>query len=373
VRTRVLFVSKPIAPPFHDGTKCLVRDVARHLAECEPIVMSTGAGSGIEAAPGHVPIRTLPVYRGAGRFAPGLAQNLRAAGWLAARSRADVWHFVFAPNPASSAAGRWLSRARRVPVVQTVASPPRSFDRIARLLFGQIVVAQSRWTRERILEAAGGNRGIGRIELIPPPVTELAPPAPAAGQALRRELGISPGAPIFVYPGDIELSGGAEAVARVVAPIARELPDAMFVFAYRAKTERAEPVAGALERRLDPSRVRFASALPEVLVLIATASAVLFPVDDLWGKVDLPIVLLESMALGVPVVALDHGPLRDLEGAVLVARGDDRALCSAALELVRNPEHRARAIEAGLGAIERRHRAEVVARAYERLYLEVGR
>jgi glycosyltransferase involved in cell wall biosynthesis len=373
VRPRVLFVSKPIAAPFHDGTKCLVRDVARHLTECEPIVMSSPGAVPLQAAPACVPIRSLPVYRGSGRFAPGLAQNLRAASFLALSSRADVWHFVFAPNPATSAAGRLLSRARRVPVVQTVASPPRSFDGIERLLFGQIVVVQSRWTRERIVEAAGDDGRIGRLELIPPPVPDLVPPAPEAVGALRRQLGISERAPIFVYPGDIELSGGAEAVARVVSPVARELPDAIFVFAYRPKTDRAEPVARALARRLDPSRVRFASALSDVLVLIATASAVLFPVDDLWGKVDLPIVLLESMALGIPVIALEHGPLCDLEGAVLVPRGDDRALISAALELWRNPERRGQVIAAGRSAVERRHRAEVVARAYERLYLEMAR
>ena len=38
---RVLFVSKPIAPPFHDGTKCLVRDVASELRDFSPVVMTT--------------------------------------------------------------------------------------------------------------------------------------------------------------------------------------------------------------------------------------------------------------------------------------------------------------------------------------------
>lgn len=366
---RVLFVSKPVAPPFHDGTKCLVRDVARHLTRVEPIVMSSRGAPTLEAAVGHRAVESLPVYRGSGRFAPGLTQNLRAAAWLFARSRADVWHFVFAPNPKTSVAGRALSRAKRTPVVQTVASPPRSFAGIERLLFGDVVVAQSRWTRARILESAPGLR----VEVVPPPVDRIAPRDPEARRALRRQLCIPDGAPILVFPGDLETGGGAEAVAAAVGPLVGELPDAFVVFAYRNKTPRSEPAARALARRLDPSHVRFTSTLADVLVLVAESAVVLFPTDDLWGKVDLPIVLLEAMALGVPVVALDHGPLADLEGAVRVARGDAAALVRQSVELVTNPEHRGRVVDAQRETIRRRHQAEVVARAYEELYLEVSR
>src|SRR5690606_4769174 len=39
VKPRVLFVSKPIVAPFHDGTKCLVRDIASHLSAVRPLVL----------------------------------------------------------------------------------------------------------------------------------------------------------------------------------------------------------------------------------------------------------------------------------------------------------------------------------------------
>ena len=359
---RVLFVSKPIAPPFHDGTKCLVRDVARHLERTRAVVMSSRGAPALAAA-----VESVPVYSSSGRFAPGLGQNLRAALWLAARSRADVWHFVFAPNPRSSAIGRALSRARRVPVVQTVASPPRSFDKVGRLLFGDIVVAQSRWTEERIRDA--GYRD--RIEVVPPPLGDIAERDREARRALRARMRIPESAPIVVYPGDIETSGGAEAVARAVGPLTEAEPELVVVFAFRAKTPRAEVVAKELAGQLDPARVRFESELADVLVLISESSVVLFPVDDLWGKVDLPIVLLESMALGVPVVALDHGPLRDLDGTVRVPKGDDRALVAETLALLRERDYRERVTAAQRESIRRRHRAEVVARAYEDLYLEL--
>jgi phosphatidylinositol alpha-1,6-mannosyltransferase len=372
---RVLFVSKPIAAPFHDGSKCLVRDVARHLKEVQPVVMSTASALELAAADGSRPIQIAPVYRDAGTFTPALSDNLRVALFLLFRARADVWHFVFAPNLRSSGVGRRLSRLRGACVVQTIASAPRRFDAVATLLFGDIVVAQSEWTRERI-EAAYDEQGIlrarrPRIEVIPPPVAEIAPRSASEHAAVRRELGIAEAAPLFVYPGDLETSGGAEAVARAAGPLAETLPGAVSVFAYRNKSARAPEIAQRLEQRIGTTSARFTNSLPDVLALISGCTAVLFPVDDVWGKVDLPIVLLEAMALGVPVIALAWGPLVELGAAEMVQPGDERSLVEAAVRLATDSALRERRIQYQRTKVRDQFAAAVVASRYEELYREL--
>jgi glycosyltransferase involved in cell wall biosynthesis len=370
---RVLFISKPIAPPFHDGTKCLVRDVASHLERVRPVVLtSRGQGHSESLPAGRVEL--VPVYPTAGAFAPKLADNVHAAAWVVLRSRADVWHFVFAPNPRTSSVGKGMKRLRGVPVIQTVASPPRSFESISRLLFGDVIVAQSRWTERRIRDACESERHRPpRIEVVPPPVPEIAPRSPEATRELSQKLRIPEGAPLFVYPGDLETSSGASVTAGICAELARVLPEAVVVFAYREKTPRARAVAEELEQRLAGTNVRLVSELPDVLVLIQAATALLFPVDDLWGKVDLPIVLLEAMSLGVPVLALDRGPLADLEGAIKLDSLDVKSWVERALGLAGNVEVRRAATEAGKRAVAERYAAPRIAAAYEELYLEVGR
>lgn len=143
------------------------------------------------------------------------------------------------------------------------------------------------------------------------------------------------------------------------------------VFAYRLKTPEAPAVAAKLQAELDPASVRFSGDVPDVLGLISSATAVLFPVDDLWGKVDLPIVLLESMELGVPVIALDRGPLKDLEGVVKVSDIDSQRLVEACVQLYEVEAHRREVIGAQKAAVARRHRAPLVSKAYERLYSEL--
>jgi phosphatidylinositol alpha-1,6-mannosyltransferase len=161
-------------------------------------------------------------------------------------------------------------------------------------------------------------------------------------------------------------------VARAVAPLAEAHPDVVVVFAYRNKTPRAKDVARELEARLPQKHTRFTDTLPDVLVLIEDAAVLLFPVDDLWGKVDLPIVLLEAMQLGTPILALDHGPLAELEGPVKVPLGDDAAFVRDAWSLATDSERRRSVAEAQREYVEREHAARVVAHRYEQLYLELG-
>jgi phosphatidylinositol alpha-1,6-mannosyltransferase len=362
---RVLFVSKPIVPPFHDGTKCLVRDVSQALTRHRAIVMGTRETdpSNSAARPG---IDVAAVYGNPGAFTPALVENARAAAWLLLRSRADVWHFVFAPNPRTSTVARVARAVRRVPTLQTVASPPQRFN--AGDFFGDIVVAQSQWTKSRIEDVfERTNEPLPRLEVIPPPIGAVAVPSSDAVARLRRELHLDDDAKVFVYPGDLEVGRGARLVADAVTPIVRMLDGAVVVFACRHKTAAAPAIEDALRAELDPRVVRFVREV-HLPTLLAASTAVLFPVDDLRGKVDLPISLLEAMRLGVPIVTLTGGPLADLEGVMRVDQREASEIARAAVALVENADLRSRIVAEAHAAVATRFDASVVAAAYERLY-----
>lgn len=366
----VLFVSKPVDPPINDGTKHIVLTLAQHLVRYHPRVMTTRE---VRQVADRVEVDA--IYESASSYAPSLLNNLRAARHLALGPTAQLWNFVFAPNKRSSQMGRWLMALRRTPVVQTIASRPREFERLDRLLFGDIVVAQSRDTRDRLLAGwaadVAGREKPPRIEVIGPPLGSIRIPTLDDTSAVRRELGLGLDVPILLYPGDLEVSHGARLVKAAAVVMAQRHPTAVVVFAYRDKTSNAVQIASELLRELNPSRVRLVRETRNILALIRTSAAVLFPVDDLFGKVDIPIVLLQAMALSTPIVTYGQGPLADLEGVEVVRTGDPFALADAALALIDDYDRRSRCVDAQKHALERNHDATRVAAAYEALYDEL--
>ncbi len=366
---RVLFVSKPIAPPWHDGSKNLVRDVAANLVRARATVMTT------PGAPEVGPRVTLdPVYRDSGRFAPAASANARVVARLAFGDPLDVWHFVFAPNPVSSTVARVASRGRRTvgwngKVVQTVASAPRSFEGAASWIFGDVVVALSEHTRGRLV---GAGVSAARIRVIPPCAR-----APATGHdaaEVRRRFDMGDG-PVVLYPGDYEISQGAQTVAGAARAILEAVPDARIVFACRKKTPAADQAQKVVEQELAREgaahRTRHLGEVKDMSELLAVASVVAFPVDDLYGKVDLPLVLLEAMALGLPIVVARGGPLEALDFARFVEPGDERALASHVIELLRDVEAARRLGAEAKRVYDARYTPKAVAAAYDDLYAEL--
>lgn len=361
---RVLFVSKPVVPPFDDGSKCLVRDVASALRLAEPTVMVS------PGAPALGPrVRCENVYGAASRFAPSPATL--ALNRLLFGEPLDLWHFVFAPNTASSSGARLAIRARRSrgwsgKVVQTVASRPRSFESARSLFFGDRVVALSEWTRGRLLRA-GVPDAIVRV--IPPCARA---PVPRHDRAeLRAQLELGDG-PLVVYPGDLHVSTGASTVAAAAREVLRAVPGARFVFACRDKGQDVAPYEAGLRFALRglEEYARVVGSVSDMHGLLAAADVVAFPVDDLYGKVDLPIVLLEALALGTPLVLAKGGPLEELPGE-LVPPNDPGALAAALVHLCTAAGARARLAELGRAAWRARFAPEVVAAQHDALYLEL--
>ncbi len=328
---RVLFVSKPLVAPLHDGSLCLVRDLATGL---EGIAATVFTRPGPHPLPGH-DVQRVELRAGRRRFGGSLVDNSQVLAHLLT-DRSDLWHFVFAPNPRSCGPLSWLKRRRAIPSVQTVASAPASFSSARQLLFGDVVVTHSVWAQTWLQQFAPRRR----IEVIYPAVALPRAGGHDDGLAFRAALHIAPDAPLFCYPGDLEFSSAARTLVGMMDELRQRLPGAVLVMACRPKTSRAQAIAKELARLAPAEGVRFVGELPSLAPLLRAATAVLFPVDDLYGKVDLPVSLLEAMALGCPVVTYNYGPLAELEGTVQVPTGNVSELLAAVTSLATDAERR---------------------------------
>ena len=193
------------------------------------------------------------------------------------------------------------------------------------------------YRRSGLLE---GVRSVHAIPNVPP----AAPPAPARDvEALRERLALR-GRRVVLYVGKFSPGKGTADLVAAARQVAREFPDALFLFVGEGTLDAGE----AHVRRLGPL------PNPEVLALYPLAEVVVVPsvIPEALSR-----VILEAMAAGRPVVATRVGgtPELVLDGktGLLVERRAPMELARAIASLLRDE-----ALRATLGAGARRHVAE---------------
>jgi phosphatidylinositol alpha-1,6-mannosyltransferase len=364
--TSILFVSKPLAPPWNDSGKNLVRDLARGLTRYQPTLM---ARSGAE--PGVLAGRVVRVYApSSGGFAPAITDQLRVLAHLllAARGHA-AWHFFFAPNPRSCLAGRTATALRRTRSVHTLSSAPRDPRAIVSKLFADMNVVLSRHTEQRLL-AAGFSAA--RLTRIAPAIEPLTPLTAEQRRAVRARFGLGADEPVVVYPGDLEFGEGAELMLEAFRSPA--LAACSLLLACRAKTPRARAAELSLRARARAlglgERARFVGETSEIHALLGCADVVALPSRELYAKMDYPLVLLEAMSLARPVIVAEGSAAAELtlgQGAHAVEPCPE-ALAARLAALLDDAALRHDSGERARAAVLDHYTTERMASSYERVY-----
>ena len=365
---RILMVSKPVQPPWDDSAKNLARDLVRFAERHHYRVM------GLRGAEAPGPRASVdPVYKGTGAYSPSLGQNLRVLGRLFRPDDCDIYHFFFAPNPTTSRAARWvrwLKRKKRL--VHTICSAPASYEGIERLMFAHRVVALSESTRQALLE-----NGVPHVVRIPPAIDASTRVTAEEKRAVRAALGLPADKPLVLYAGDYQFSSAADTCARSLPQLLGS-SDAHFVFACRIKQALSrleeQRIKTWVQERGLTDRVHFFNELEGIQHLVAAATVQVLPAESLYAKMDIPLVLLESLREEVPVVIADVLPLAELlerpVGLAVPPEAPGR-LAEAVLELLGSVEMRRDMGREGRALVRRVYDASVVSAAYERLYDEL--
>jgi phosphatidylinositol alpha-1,6-mannosyltransferase len=367
--TTVQLVSKPVAPPWNDATKVLVHGILSNRAACEYRFFGTPA-SGVLAGP-HV---RCDVVSRTHRFQPSTMDHARTLLYLVAwRPRANVYHCLFTPNPRTSLTLKFVLRRMRRPVVHTLCSSPREWSDVVRLLFADCVVTVSEWAR-RSLEALG----VSNVVHIPPGIT-MPQANDEATAKLRQHLELSADAACLLFAGDYEYSAAHPVILAALPQILGANPNAVLVFACRTKTPEALEVEASVRAQVERlgllRQVRFLREVEHFESLLALATIVLFPVQSLYRKMDVPVTVLQALALSRPLVLSTLPPLRELlvrDVGIGVAPGDASSLAGAVSTLLADSSRRGAMGRNGVELVRECYSASRMARAYEELYLAMG-
>jgi 1,2-diacylglycerol 3-alpha-glucosyltransferase len=251
--------------------------------------------------------------------------------------------------------GTALARALRVPVVETyhtyfeeylhhyVPLMPRAVMRFVarRFTVSQCNVLDALVVPSRAMEQALLDYGVRCPMHIIPTGMEMERFAGGNGQRFREQLGIAPGQPVLVHVGRIAHEKNIEFLFRMFARVVRSKPGAVFIVAGEGP---ALASCKAYVRSLGIAQhVRFVGYLSrERELLDCYRAGDLFVFSSRTETQGL--VLLEAMALGVPVVSTAHMGTADImnpQRGGRVAPDDEAEFANIVLQLLEDAPRRA--------------------------------
>ncbi len=306
---------------------------------------------------------------------PTLEQRLREMGYMLRHSGlADIIHLVASlqgPSPWVGPALRAWSNIRRIPLVHTLPSVGDvPIDR--RNFPGDATVVVSEHTRRRLED-----HGVPNVHRVYPPL-EMESLRPEALQTTTGGLGER----AVLYPAHYGDKSGMSEVIHAFSELRRHpgTEEAVLVLACRSHPWQ-DPVAErqkVLEQAAGAGisdRVRVLGNVADMPGLISACAVTALVPKELNAKMDLPLVILESLALGRPVIVADQAPISEAllgGGGYAVPYGDVPALTGSLARLLANAGLRERLGKRGRDAVLEHCDPEKVVERYQMIYERVA-
>jgi len=183
--------------------------------------------------------------------------------------------------------------------------------------------------------------------------------------------------PLALFAGDLESDELINRLVRILEGIKGS--KLKLIVACRDKTEATPTFKRRLKRLADEAgageHLIMMGRVADMPALFDSVDLQIFPSDSLYGKMDLPLVLLEGMGRGVPVLLSELPPLAELlpdgrAGRVIPAE-DSKAWAAGMLEFVTDRQLLKKASEAARETVAQEFSREKLGREYDNLYREL--
>lgn len=302
----ILFVSKPLTPPWNDSNKNLAYQIAKYNLD---FTFSLMTKKGVKFSEGH--LKEVQIYKDSGKLAPPIFQNLRVLlHLLTIGKEIALKHYFFTPNKLTSTVGAILTKFKNKRSIQTLTSFPNRTDNLKELLFADRVVALSKDSANKLTEI-----GVENVEVIYPGIEIPVQIEQKQVEKLKKKYKAND-KKLILYCGDYHYSDCENILTRFIKEIKNLDFECNFVSACRIKTQLDFEIENNLRKVTQESNlndcVHFLNEIDYIKELLATADLVIFPVNSLFAKMDIPLVLLEALDLETPILISDFAPLNEI-------------------------------------------------------------
>ncbi len=290
---RIFLITRSINPPWNEGVKNLVRGIIEEVKEHQFIV-PTKKGFSF----GKDNVKEIFISFGKESYEVPLREKLRLWKYLL-KEKVDLYHVILTPKLYLPYLIQPLANKRGVKIIQTVTNFIE--NRGKKIYFGDKIVVLSKHTQQRLQEM--------HID------SEVIYPGVEIKRAIesRKSQKDFPwtGRSTILYPGDLN----QEIINRLLYIIFHLPPWINFLIAIREKTRRERKWKVFLEKITKEKNLKnlfFIGEVEDMIAVISSVDVVIFPVPKITKKLEIPLVLLESLALGKPLILSASPPLKEI-------------------------------------------------------------
>lgn len=338
---KILLITRPLAPPWDEGSKNFTFFLAKNLTDLEIGILTHGF---IPDLPSNVHQKAIYTSNNFSYLQKiRLIKNLRKL-----KKDFDILHFLFTPTKQNSFliknfVNSGQKKFRTIQTIATLRTDLYSDKEIKKLLFGDLIITYSDWAKNKLQTL-----GFKNVKRIYPGIDLNLYRNKGKDLKYLKKYGFAVSDFIINFSGEYVRLGAMDIVIQSFIEISKIIPEAKLSLALRLKNkadiEKKKAVIELFRKNNLLSKVAFHDdANYEVFELYNMADISIFPVENMHGKFDVPLAVIETMACEKPVIISDIPVLREFakeENSVKIKKGDVLELNAAILDLYNNPEKR---------------------------------
>ncbi|MFZ2187741.1 MAG: glycosyltransferase family 4 protein [Candidatus Moraniibacteriota bacterium] len=306
---KILLATRPLVPPWDEASKNFAYFLGKEVRNYSLTLLTTREK--LSGMPDNV--HEEPIFS-SGRF--DLKAKFEFLAYLRRiRNQFDITHYLFTPTKQNMNLIKWFAKPTKGKTLQTIATLRDDLyaaDELRNLFFADRLVVYTDRSKEKLEQL-----GFGNVMRIYPGIDlDRYRPEPKDARILER-LGLSKNHFMVVYPGEYIRLGATDMLTDCFIEFFTRNPDTdiRFVFACRVKNAEDAKKKEAVKKRFSEANVlqyvSFSDTIPDMAALYNTADIILFPVANLTGKFDVPLVIIEAYACGTPVILSDLEQFRE--------------------------------------------------------------
>jgi glycosyltransferase involved in cell wall biosynthesis len=372
-KKKILLITRPIAPPWDEGSKNFAYYLAKNLNGFEINLMTKGI---LPELPSH--INQNPIYTTSKISEFNFLQKIRSFFFqLKNKDKFDINHYFFTPTKINSFLIKKILKSKTTKTIQTIASLRDDlwFDEdIKKLIFADLVITYSKYAKNKL-----ESLGFENIKQIYPGINLGKYQYQKKNPRLMEEKNISPDDFVINFTGEYVRLDAMDLVIDSFIKISKKIPKSKLALAVRIKNKKDARKKEMVLRKIKENNIFervsfFDEGNYDMVEVYNICDISIFPVKNMHGKFDIPLAVVEAMACEKPVILTDLEILKELgndNNSVIIKRDNLDQLIESILSLYNNSEKRNLIGKNARNFCEENFNIENVAREYQKIYEEI--